>query len=48
MISVDEPLKKTLLIIGVGFVLGCHLGSYFLSGVVVLGMVVALAHFSKD
>lgn len=37
---------KSALLVGVGFVLGCHLGSYFLSGVVLIVMVATLVHYS--
>ena len=34
--------KQVGLALGAGFVLGCHLGTYFLSGVVLLVMVVVI------
>jgi len=37
--SVSDSATKMAYALGAGFVLGCHLGSYFLSGVVLIVMV---------
>jgi hypothetical protein len=37
-----ESASSAMLIFGVGFVLGCHFGTHFLTGCVVIFMVVAL------
>jgi hypothetical protein len=39
-----EGVTKTVLIFGVGFVLGCHLGSYFLATFALVAMIVTLVH----
>jgi hypothetical protein len=35
----NDTMKRTALALGIGFVLGCHLGTYFLSGVVLIVMI---------
>lgn len=39
-----DDMAKTAVIVGVGFVLGCYLGSYFLAACAVVVMVVVLVH----
>jgi hypothetical protein len=39
---------NTALIFGVGLVLGCHFGTYFLSCIAVIAMVLLLAHVALD
>lgn len=40
-----DPETKSALLFSVGFVLGCHLGSHFLSTVVIVVMIVAVIHY---
>lgn len=39
-----NPGMKTALLLGAGFVVGCHLGSHFLTGFVVLVMIGLIVH----
>ena len=43
-----EEWTRTALAVCAGFVLGCHLGSYFLSSVAIVAMVVVLVHIAGD